>query len=473
MMASRRSFVAFGLAAMLLSVTSPAVSEAAPVGALTPLAGDAACVGHNGNCRPGRAIFDAQSIAVSGDGRNVYVATQRGSLGVLARDLHSGSLTQLRGRVGCMSPFGRGTCTSLHAGFGGITSVAVSPDDASVYVAWSFTLAVFARDRQTGALTELPSTAGCLDSPVDRDVPELFWEARCASARALGAGDTGALALSSDGRSVYVAGESTRGHGVAVFARDALTSELSQLPGLGGCLSSNGFDGCARGRELGVAEGAAVSPDGRNVYVASIKSPYDPDAPRGHDGVAILARDLRSGALTQLPGKGGCLSSGGIGGCARGRAFDWSYGVVLSPDGLNAYVKSLGAVGIFARRSPSGTLAQLPGKAGCVSDERAGGCARAPGLGGDFSVPAIAPDGRSLYVSSYTRVSAFGRNLRTGALTQLHGRAGCVTSPGGAAECTKTRDLVDPFSPAVSPDGRNVYVPYRHGVAVFRRARMR
>ena len=52
---------------------------------------------------------------------------------------------------------------------------------------------------------------------------------------------------------------------VAVFARNARSGFLTQL----GCLSEGGVGGCGVARALAGAASVAVSPNGKNAYVAS------------------------------------------------------------------------------------------------------------------------------------------------------------------------------------------------------------
>ncbi len=87
--------------------------------------------------------------------------------------------------------------------------------------------------------------------------------------------------------------------------------------------------------------------------------------------------------------------------------------------------------------SAVGSLAQLPGKAGCLVDRSTGargskapkGCRRVRALGGPApflgsNAIAISPDGRNVYVasSSSDAIAVFTRNARTGKLTQRVGR---------------------------------------------------
>jgi DNA-binding beta-propeller fold protein YncE len=204
-------------------------------------------------------------------------------------------------------------------------------------------------------------------------------------------------------------------------------------------------EGCALGRALRTPEAVTVSPDDRNVYVASTASRHTSARSAG-DAVAVFGRDAMTGALRQLPGRAGCVNSDGSRRCARGRALLAPAAVALSPEGANAYVASAfsDAVAVFARDPVNGALRQLVGRAGCVNADGSEGCARGRALSEPVSV-AVSPDARSVYVASFASDGAatFGRDSMTGALRQLAGRAGCVNL-GGSQGCTRGRALFPP-----------------------------
>lgn len=369
----------------------------------------------------------------------------------------TGQITQLPGTAGCVSESGSGgECADGHALFSP-DSVATSPDGRSVYATFIGGVAVFQRNPTSGALTQLPGTAGCVNEDGRNG---------CADGHSLD--DANAVAVSPDGKNVYVAAD-LPSHAVTAFQRDTTTGELTQLPpsGTAGCVSQSGSEGCIDGKGLGQPVGVAVSPDGKNVYVASYRS----------DSVAVLQRNTTTGALTQDAGGAGagCVREGG-GVCRNGRALESPLSVTVSPDGKNVYVSSSHAIAVFKRNPSTGALWQLRGTAGCVSESGNGGaCADGKALESGWSV-AVSADGKNVYVASSlsSAVAVFRRDATTGTLTQLvgpAGKAGCVSESGTEGACADGKGLFGAQSVAVSPDGRSVYAASNlsEAVAVFRR----
>jgi DNA-binding beta-propeller fold protein YncE len=167
-------------------------------------------------------------------------------------------LVQDPGANGCIALGGAEGCAPARA-LRGPVDLAVSPDGRWVYAAASTAdaVTVLHRNRTTGALTQPRGRRGCLGQGSG---------ARgCAPGRALD--EPWGVALSPDGRSLYAV--SAKINTLAAAARNRETGRLTQLPGRSGCFIRAGGFGCPEGRGLTVAVAVTVSPDGRNVYVAS------------------------------------------------------------------------------------------------------------------------------------------------------------------------------------------------------------
>jgi DNA-binding beta-propeller fold protein YncE len=368
------------------------VSGEAAMGALVQLSGLAGCIsedGTNGGCVAGRGLAGAGWVAVSPDGQHVYVASfDSSAVATFVRTAGTGVLVQLSGPAGCIDDIGDGVTCAAGRGLDGAVTLVVSPDGKHVYVASrGGAVAAFARDATTGALTQLSGLAGCVSAD------------GTGGSCVAGTGLVGArgVTVSRDGQHLYVAAENS--HAVAIFARNAVTGALTQLSGAAGCIAETG-DGvtCARGRGLRAPIHVEVSPDGQHVYVVA----------RDSHAVASFARAVTTGALTQLPGLAGCLAENGDGvTCAVGAGLHEAVFLTLSPDGTNLYVASQlsNAVAIFTRNALTGGLTQLPGVAGCVSEDGSDNgmalvCADGQGLVGANGV-SVSPDGVNVYTAAY------------------------------------------------------------------------
>jgi DNA-binding beta-propeller fold protein YncE len=431
--------------------------EGPATGRLRQLAGKAGCILAEAGlgCTPSVGFRGANDLAVSPDGRFAYVASRRSDVvAVFARDQKTGSLTQLPGNRGCLTarPPRGGPC-ALGRGLAGPRSVALSPDGRSVYVAsyGSQTVAVFARNRRTGALRQLFGGSGCASRVRGNG---------CRTGRALPRPRD--VLVSADGANVYVAGIG----GVAVFSRDRTQGgALTQLEGAAGCLAERG-DECAIVPGIGGAIDMAEAPNGRQLYVAAAE----------RDRLAGLER-MKDGSLTELGGRRGCLAQAPGGArCNAVRALRDPRGVAVSADGANVYVASArsDAFAVFERDRATGGLEQPAGAAGCVIQAGGGGCAEGRVLDGIADL-ALSPDGRNLYTVSHKihAMSLLSRSARKG-LRRLPGSLGCLIR-GGVLGCSEGRALTRADEITVSPDGRNAYVASEHlklgGIGVFRRIR--
>lgn len=351
-------------------------------GALRQPPGAGGCVALKGaeGCTKAVGLNGPNSVAVSPDGRNVYV-TSRGSDSIAAfrRNRRSGALTQLRGGFGCISGLPLPGCSAGRA-LAGPDVVVISPDGHNVY-AGSFlgnAVAVFDREPAAGALSQPADSSGCIAEATSG----------CAYGIALGAPE--GMAIGAGGSAVYVAGALS--NSVAVLARDRSTGVLSQATDGSGCIVGGSLSGCATGVQLAGANAVAVSPGGRDAYVTSLLS----------NGVSSFSRSTSTTGLTQLPGTSACLVWLRAVGCSFGRAMSSPEGVAVSPDGRSVYVAAFasGALDVLDREPESGAVAQKPGPPGCFASRSTPGCLRGRALRGVSSI-AVSPDGRNVYSTSF------------------------------------------------------------------------
>jgi 6-phosphogluconolactonase (cycloisomerase 2 family) len=222
------------------------------------------------------------------------------------------------------------------------------------------------------------------------------------------------VVVSSDGKSVYVVASGE--NALATFKRNRRTGKLKFV-----------------NAKFGIPHipdpwGLAISPDARNVYVTEDDSP---------GAVATFKRNARSGRLKFVNAK-----LGGVGGV---KGIDTSEGITSSPDGKNVYVTGLNSNSIATfRRDRRGKLHFLNAKI----DGHGG----VHGLAGAYE-PIVSGDRKNVYVtgtgtsSDEGSVATFKRNRRTGKLKFVNAKFAGASHP-----------LEQAFDVVVSHDGRNVYV---------------
>ena len=309
-------------------------------GALSQPGGSAGCISQTGAgpCAHGHGLKYPVSVAVSADGKSVYVtAVGADDVARFNRNTATGAISQPGGSAGCVSETGSGPCATGH-GLVNPAAVAVSPDGKSAYVAARGSNAIvrFDRSTTTGAITQPAGTAGCIS--IDGAGGE------CAVAPPIqGPGFTlphagynlpASVAVSPDGKSVYLAGDG--GGAVAILVRNTATGALTQPAGVPGCILQNAMSAqekCANAHGLASPVSLAVSADGKSVYVAVRNAP----------GVVSMNRNATTGALTQDPGTGGCVTATGSGTCRKGHALTGPTGVAVSSDGKSVYLAAFGS----------------------------------------------------------------------------------------------------------------------------------
>ena len=219
-------------------------------GAITQPAGSAGCVSETGagTCADGHGLDVPTGVAVSADGKSVYVTSAvSDAVARFTRNTTTGAITQPAGSAGCVSETGAGTCADGH-GLNAPESVAVSADGKSVYVASMFSDAVarFNRNTTTGAITQPAGSAGCVSET---------GSGPCADGHGLDGAFS--VAVSADGKSVYVASHNS--DAVARLNRNTTTGAITQPAGSAGCVSETGAGPCADGHGLDGPQSVAVS----------------------------------------------------------------------------------------------------------------------------------------------------------------------------------------------------------------------
>ena len=283
-------------------------------------------------CKAARALRGPDVVAVSPNGRNVYVGAFKDSaVAVFARSSSTGALLQPPGKGGCLAMGGAGGCATGVA-LGQPEGVVVSGDGKNVYVAapGDSALDVLARNQSTGALSQATNGSGCfVNTPLSG----------CTTARQLGGAD--AVTISSDDKSVYVVSVLT--DSVANFARRTSTGQLAQPTGTPGCAIYVLAVACTLGRTLQGPEGVAASPDGASVYTASFQS----------GAIDVFDRTASTSGLLEKPRRPGCIVSHPKPDCTRGRALLGLSSVVVSSDGRNLYATAFAtnAVDVFKRQT--------------------------------------------------------------------------------------------------------------------------
>jgi DNA-binding beta-propeller fold protein YncE len=295
----------------------------------------------------GSELDGAVGVALDTEGENVYVAScDEGAVVTFERDASSGGLSR--------------TQTLALSGLGCARSIAVSPGDEHVYVASSGddTVLIFDRSAVDGKLSYLGTVE---DDTFGVD----------------GLDGAYSVIVSPGGENVYVA--SYYDDAVAHFDRNADGSLSYQSDDLW-------KDGTGLALYLDGANGLAISPDGKFVYVAS----------RVDDSVTVFRRLSVSGNLQFVNAYRDGV--GGVDGLNGARA------VAVSPDGNQVYVASQNdhALAVFDRDETFGLLQFV----GVYKDGQSG----VDGLNTANGV-AVSPDNGHVYVTGYgdDAVAVFAR----------------------------------------------------------------
>lgn len=230
--------------------------------------------GLDGACAVGTATHGLNDLALSPDGKQLYAtAPESKAIDVFTPGV-SGELAQTSCVKLAAPP---GLCSSGKL-IGAPSRLAVSPDGKNVYAGDTASVGgsvdVLDRDATTGALTD-SSCVDFLPKPEPKEASEEGEEHEeheeqhepaappdpCSSAPGLSSGS--AVAVSGDGSSVYAIGSGA----AAIFSRDAATGKLTETS-----CAAEGDSRCTSLPQLSGVTQAAISSDGREVYVLALES---------------------------------------------------------------------------------------------------------------------------------------------------------------------------------------------------------
>jgi VCBS repeat-containing protein len=400
----------------------------------------------------GGGLGTAHDVAVSPDGKNAYVASEKGALSTFTRNATTGALTF----VTCVKDQGSTEAcpaNSPNAGdLAGAHAVDISADGNFVYVAASAgstnSITVFSRNNATGALAPLTTSNGGFTDECISDAGTTG----CRQAIGL----KGVSNLTVTPSSVYAVSQSNST--LVRLPRDAATGRLTSGTATADCFRGTASTDTACGsgptpagqtNGLNGASAVAVTPDGKNLYAAS----------RDSSAVVLFTRNTTTGVLTApsctVHGSTStdCTAgspTGGLNGALGIVATDGNVYVAAGPGTVALTGNTLAT---FTRNGSTGALTESQCYRDAASSGEAGACntGTPPGLAGADAL-AITSDGKFLYVSASVGndVAEFSRNTGNGDVTPLPGSDSCVGEAGspcpvdnrGAKGITGTSSIV-------------------------------
>ncbi len=384
--------------------------------------------GASGLCTSMPSLLGADGVTVSADGKTVFVtARDSASVVAFARDPTTGALT----RLGCLQagPRPGSPCTAANL-FYGAEHPLTSANGSALYVTSEQEGTISAFAPPPAPAGEQPSTSG-----------------------------SGTSGSASSGAS----GTSGGGSGAQGSAAVGLASLFTSAPGpflANPCIAVNGYDGtCAVGVAMKGVAGAVPSPEGNQLYaVATISRAIDVLAPAGKEGLVqtgCLMADAPAGlcsssALLQSP-SALAISPDGRNVYVADQTEVGGRIDVLSRNAATGQLADVSCVDYLpapVKAEPGEEEEQEEQK---MEAEPPDTCERVPGLE-RVETLAISADGSAVYAFGKSSAVSFSRDPATGALTET----ACASNSD--PRCAGLNDLSEVEGAAVSPDGRDVYV---------------
>jgi hypothetical protein len=443
----------------------PATASAATAGGLKQLGGSAGCIVDESpapaGCVDVRGMTNIGKIAISPSGSNVYVPSRgRGAIAVFTRAAN-GSLTQKTGALGCYTSdstvASQDNCTLVGAGLAEVAAVAVSPDGQRVYAGGNNGGAPVVFSRGSGGdLTYIgqgPGLGGSIISiAVSPDNQSVYTShtvpppgsanpgglvgvykfsstgsgitfRQCWSSPATAYGcaftatngmvdDPGDLVVTPDNKQLILAnGErvspSFSSGSVVGFTRTTTGANQGDLTGptSTSCVSGS-MTNCQTRTQVFYGRGLALANGGKEIWFA------------GYYGVFRINRNPATNAFTPVAASSSCLSNEGNGfscrstGTSSSRVFV-NRDIAVPPDGQNVYFGSENGTAstlYSASRGGDGSISALADPFRCLSLDGGDPCSTAIRGGTPIESIISSPTGRNIYVAGDARLLSFTRD---------------------------------------------------------------
>ena len=280
-------------------------------------------------------FYRPQGVAVSSDGATLFVAdTQNRKIRKI--DTASGLVTTFAGSGALGDSEGFGTNARFQYPIG----LAVSADDRILFLADRYNNRIYAISTASGATYGAVSTAAGMgvNGYIDGDAASAAFSGPIA------------LAVSPDDTAVYIVEFST--HRIRTLHRGSVLSNQATVSTLAGSGVRGYADGTGTNAMFNNPAGAALSPDGRTLYVSDFHNH------RIRSISISITPSATTGIVTTLCGRG---TAGSADGAAAHAAFGRPHGLALTSDGGVLHVADYDTQKVRSVIVATGTVSSLAG----------------------------------------------------------------------------------------------------------------